>query len=154
MTAAKPIILAEDNPRDAELALAAMEEEHISDKVVLCHDGAEVLDYLYCRGQFKSRLRGNPAVIFLDLKMPKVNGLEVLRTIKADINLRPIPVVMLTSSREERDLAESYALGANAYVVKPVEFHKFLSAVKELGTFWGVINEPPPEGPQSVPLHS
>lgn len=154
MNAAKPIVLAEDNPRDAELALAAMEEEHISDKVVLCHDGAEVLDYLYCRGQFKSRLRGNPAVIFLDLKMPKVNGLEVLRTIKADINLRPIPVVMLTSSREERDLAESYALGANAYVVKPVEFHKFLSAVKELGTFWGVINEPPPEGLRSTQPHS
>ena len=97
MTVAKPILLAEDNPRDAELALAAMEAEHISDKVVLCHDGAEVLDYLYCRGQFKSRLRGNPAVVFLDLKMPKVNGLEVLRTIKADVNLRPIPVVMLTS---------------------------------------------------------
>ena len=154
MNAAKPIVLAEDNPRDAELALAAMEEEHISDKVVLCHDGAEVLDYLYCRGQFKSRLKGNPAVIFLDLKMPKVNGLEVLRTIKADINLRPIQVVMLTSSREERDLAESYALGANAYVVKPVEFHKFLSAVKELGTFWGVINEPPPEGLRSAQPHS
>lgn len=154
MSAAKPIILAEDNPRDAELALAAMEEEQLSEKVVLCRDGAEVLDYLYCRGQFKSRLRGNPAVIFLDLKMPKVNGLEVLRTIKADINLRPIPVVMLTSSREERDLAESYALGANAYVVKPVEFHKFLSAVKELGTFWGVINEPPPESPRSAQLHS
>jgi CheY-like chemotaxis protein len=150
MTAAKPILLAEDNPRDAELALAAMEAEHISDKVVLCHDGAEVLDYLYCRGQFKSRLRGNPAVVFLDLKMPKVNGLEVLRTIKADVNLRPIPVVMLTSSREERDLSESYALGANAYVVKPVEFHKFVSAVKELGTFWGVINEPPPESCRST----
>jgi CheY-like chemotaxis protein len=150
MTAAKPILLAEDNPRDAELALAAMESEHLSDKVVLCHDGAEVLDYLYCRGQFKSRLRGNPVVVFLDLKMPKVNGLEVLRTIKADVNLRPIPVVMLTSSREERDLAESYALGANAYVVKPVEFHKFLSAVKELGTFWGVINEPPPESCRST----
>lgn len=154
MNAAKPIVLAEDNPRDAELALAAMEEEHISDKVVLCHDGAEVLDYLYCRGQFKSRLRGNPAVVFLDLKMPKVNGLEVLRTIKADTNLRPIPVVMLTSSREERDLAESYALGANAYVVKPVEFQKFLSAVKELGTFWGIINEPPPEGSRSTQPHS
>jgi CheY-like chemotaxis protein len=154
MNGAKPIILAEDNPRDAELALAAMEEEHISDKVVLCNDGAEVLDYLYCRGRFKLRLRGNPAVIFLDLKMPKVNGLEVLRTIKADINLRPIPVVMLTSSREERDLTESYALGANAYVVKPVEFHKFLSAVKELGTFWGVINEPPPEGFRSAQLQS
>lgn len=146
MTAAKPILLAEDNPRDAELALAAMEEQHISDKVVLCHDGAEVLDYLYCRGQFKGRLKGNPSVVFLDLKMPKVNGLEVLRTIKADANLRPIPVVMLTSSREERDLADSYALGANAYVVKPVEFHQFVSAVKDLGMFWGVINEPPPQG--------
>ena len=146
MTAAKPILLAEDNPRDAELALAAMEEEHIADKVVLCRDGAEALDYLYCRGQFKSRLKGNPAVVFLDLKMPKVNGLEVLRSIKTDTNLRPIPVVMLTSSREESDLAESYALGANAYVVKPVEFHRFVSAVKELGMFWGVINEPPPEG--------
>jgi CheY-like chemotaxis protein len=141
MTAAKPILLAEDNPRDAELALAAMEEQHISDNVVLCHDGAEVLDYLYYRGQFKTRLKGNPAVVFLDLKMPKVDGLEVLRTIKADLNLRPIPVVMLTSSREERDLAESYA-----YVVKPVEFHQFLAAVKELGMFWGLINEPPPEG--------
>lgn len=149
MTAARPIVLAEDNPRDAELALAAMEEQSISDKVILCHDGAEVLDYLYCRGQFKSRLKGNPVVVFLDIKMPKVNGLEVLRTIKADGNLRPIPVVMLTSSREERDLSESYALGANAYVVKPVEFHQFISAVKELGAFWGVINEPPPEGSRS-----
>lgn len=151
MTPVKPILLAEDSPRDAELALAALEEEEISDKVVLCQDGAEVLDYLYCRGRFKSRLRGNPAVVFLDLKMPKVNGLEVLRTIKADVNLRPIPVVMLTSSREERDLADSYALGANAYVVKPVEFHKFLSAVKELGTFWGLVNEPPPERCRSIP---
>jgi len=146
MTNAKPIILAEDNPRDAELALAAMEDQNMSDKVVLCRDGAEVLDYLYCRGPFASRMKGNPAVIFLDIKMPKVNGLEVLRTIKADVNLRPIPVVMLTSSREERDLGESYALGANAYVVKPVEFHQFVSAVKELGMFWGGINEPPPQG--------
>lgn len=145
MTAVKPILLAEDNPRDAELAMAAMEEQQIADKVVLCHDGAEVLDYLYCRGQFTSRLKGNPAVVFLDLKMPKVNGLEVLRAIKSDATLKPIPVVMLTSSREERDLRESYSLGANAYVVKPVEFHQFVSAVKELGMFWGVINEPPPE---------
>jgi CheY-like chemotaxis protein len=146
MTVSKPILLAEDNPRDAELALAAMEEHHLSDKVILCHDGAEVLDYLYCRGHFKTRLQGNPAVVFLDLKMPKVDGLEVLRTIKGDPTLKPIPVVMLTSSREERDLVESYALGANAYVVKPVEFHQFLKAVKELGVFWGMINEPPPEG--------
>lgn len=145
MIGAKPIVLAEDNPRDAELALAAMEEQNISDKVVVCHDGAEVLDYLYYRGAFKSRMKGNPVVIFLDLKMPKVNGLEVLEVIKGDMNLRSIPVVMLTSSREERDLRESYALGANAYVVKPVEFYQFVSAVKELGAFWGVINEPPPE---------
>ncbi|MEW6247276.1 MAG: response regulator [Nitrospirota bacterium] len=146
MTAGKPIVLAEDNPRDAELALAAMEEHHLADKVVVCRDGAEVLDYLYCRGRYKTRLQGNPAVVFLDLKMPKVDGLEVLRTIKADARLRPIPVVMLTSSREERDLAQSYALGANAYVVKPVEFQQFLKAVKESGMFWGLINEPPPEG--------
>jgi CheY-like chemotaxis protein len=146
MTAGKPILLAEDNPRDAELALAAMEEHHLADKVVVCRDGAEVLDYLYCRGRYKTRLQGNPAVVFLDLKMPKVDGLEVLRTIKADARLRPIPVVMLTSSREESDLAQSYALGANAYVVKPVEFQQFLKAVKESGMFWGLINEPPPEG--------
>ena len=110
MTVTKPILLAEDNPRDAELALAAMEEYHLADKVILCHDGAEVLDYLYCRGQFKTRLQGTPAVVFLDLKMPKIDGLEVLRTIKGDTVLKPIPVVMLTSSREERDLVESYAL--------------------------------------------
>ena len=150
MTLSKPIVLAEDNPRDAELTLAAMEEHQLADKVILCHDGAEVLDYLYCRGHFKTRLQGNPAVVLLDLKMPKVDGLEVLRTIKNDGDLRPIPVVMLTSSREERDLAESYALGANAYVVKPVEFHQFLKAVKELGVFWGMINEPPPEGASRV----
>lgn len=146
MTAGKPILLAEDNPRDAELALAAMEEHHLADKVIVCRDGAEVLDYLYCRGRYKTRLQGNPAVVFLDLKMPKVDGLEVLRTIKADARLRPIPVVMLTSSREESDLAQSYALGANAYVVKPVGFQQFLKAVKESGMFWGLINEPPPEG--------
>ncbi|WP_455245231.1 response regulator [Petrachloros mirabilis] len=150
MTTVKPIVLVEDNPRDAELALAAMEEHHIADKVVVCHDGAEVLDYLYCRGAHKGRQVGNPAVVFLDLKMPKVDGIEVLRTIKSDEKLKSIPVVMLTSSREERDLAQSYALGANAYVVKPVEFQHFISAVKELGMFWGVINEPPPEGSQSA----
>jgi CheY-like chemotaxis protein len=150
MTTMKSIVLAEDNPRDAELALAAMEEYQLADKVVICHDGAEVLDYLYCRGQFKTRLAGNPAVIFLDLKMPKVDGIEVLRTVKSDAKLKPIPVVMLTSSREERDLAMSYALGANAYVVKPVEFPQFLKAVKELGVFWGVINEPPPESAASA----
>lgn len=150
MTTIKPILLGEDNPRDAELALAAMEEHHIADQVVVCHDGADVLDYLYRRGSYKGRQKGNPVVVFLDLKMPKVDGLEVLRTIKNDAGLKPIPVVMLTSSREERDLAQSYALGANAYVVKPVDFQQFISAVKELSVFWGVINEPPPQGSQSV----
>jgi len=150
MTALRPILLADDNPRDAELALAAMEEQHIAEKVVVCRDGAEVLDYLYCRGAFADREHGNPVVLFLDLKMPKVDGLEVLRTIKNDMKLKPIPVVMLTSSREERDLAKSYALGANAYVVKPVEFHQFIAAVKELGVFWAVINESPPEGPGPI----
>ena len=145
MTTAKPILLAEDNPRDAELALAAMEEHHIADKVVVCRDGGEVLDYLYCRGIFTDRQPGNPVVIFLDLKMPKVDGLDVLRTIKHDVKLRSIPVVMLTSSREERDLAQCYASGANAYVVKPVEFQQFILAVKELGAFWCTVNEPPPE---------
>jgi len=146
MTPIKPLLLAEDNPRDAELTLAAMEEHHIADKVVVCHDGAEALDYLYCRGIFAAREQGNPVVVFLDIKMPKVDGIEVLRTIKNDVQLKPIPVVMLTSSREERDLAQCYALGANAYVVKPVEFHRFIKAVKELAGFWGMINEPPPEG--------
>ena len=113
MTTVKPIVLVEDNPRDAELALAAMEEHHIADKVVVCHDGAEVLDYLYCRGVFASRQQGNPVVVFLDLKMPKVDGLEVLRTIKTT-EPTPIPVVMLTSSREERDLVETYASAPTA----------------------------------------
>ena len=145
MTTVKPILLAEDNPRDAELALAAMEEHHIADQVVVCRDGAEVLDYLYCRGIYASRQQGNPVVVFLDLKMPKVDGLEVLRTIKNDEKLRPIPVVMLTSSREERDLAQCYASGANAYVVKPVEFQQFIRAVKELSVFWGTVNDPRPK---------
>lgn len=145
MSTLRPILLAEDNPRDAELALAAMEEHDIADKVVVCRDGVEVLDYLYRRGAFAAREQGNPVVVFLDLKMPKIDGLEVLRTIKNDDQLKAIPVVMLTSSREEGDLAKSYALGANAYVVKPVEFHQFIAAVKELGAFWGMVNEPPPE---------
>ena len=108
MTSSKPILLAEDNPRDAELALAAMEEHHLADKVILCHDGAEVLDYLYCRGHFKTRLQGNPAVVLLDLKMPKVDGLEVLRTIKGDAALKPIPVghahILARRARSRRKL--------------------------------------------------
>jgi len=144
MTSPRPILLAEDNPHDVELILAAMAEHNLANEVVIGRDGVEALDYLYRRGSFSARRQGNPAVVLLDLKMPKVDGLEVLRTIKADASLKPIPVVMLTSSREERDLVQSYALGANAYVVKPVDFRSYFNALKALGIFWGGINEPPP----------
>jgi CheY-like chemotaxis protein len=140
----KRILLAEDNPKDVELTLTALEEHNLANEVVVVHDGAEALDYLYRRGKFALRADANPAVLLLDLKMPKVDGMEVLRKIKADKGLQAIPVVILTSSREERDLVESYKLGVNAYVVKPVDFQQFIHAVKELGAFWAVINEPPP----------
>lgn len=144
MTELKSILLAEDNPNDVELTLAALEEHNLANDVVVVRDGAEALDFLYSRGKFKSRSGGNPAVVLLDIKMPKVDGLEVLRAIKSDDVLRTIPVVILTSSREERDLVESYKLGVNAYVVKPVNFNDFIDAVKTLGIFWGIINQPPP----------
>ncbi len=140
----KRILFAEDNPKDVELTLTALEEHHLANEVVVVNDGAEALDYLYRRGKYALRADSNPAVVLLDLKMPKMDGLEVLRTIKADERLNTIPVVILTSSREEKDLVESYRLGVNAYVVKPVDFQKFIDAVKELGVFWAVINEPPP----------
>lgn len=145
MSEIKNILLAEDSQKDVELTLAALEEHNLANEVVVVHDGAEALDYLYRRGSFRMRAPGNPAVLLLDLKMPKVNGLEVLQAIKSDLNLKTMPVVMLTSSREERDLVESYRLGVNAYVVKPVEFQAFVKAVKELGVFWALLNEPPPE---------
>jgi CheY-like chemotaxis protein len=144
MSDLKRILLAEDNPHDVELTLAALDEHHLANEVVVVNDGAEALDYLYCRGKFKMRTGNHPAVVLLDIKMPKVDGLEVLRTIKKDSNLKTIPVVILTSSREEKDLIESYKLGVNAYVVKPVDFQQFVEAVKELGAFWAIINEPPP----------
>jgi CheY-like chemotaxis protein len=140
----KSILLAEDNPNDAELTLTALEEHNLANDVVTVGDGAEALDYLFRRGKFATRLNGNPAVILLDLKMPKVDGLEVLRTVKSDAQLKGIPIVMLTSSREESDLLRSYELGVNAYVVKPVSFKEFIEAVKQLGVFWALINEPPP----------
>ena len=140
----KRILLAEDNPKDVELTLSALDEHHLANEVVVVNDGAEALDYLYRRGKFAMRSDNNPAVVLLDLKMPKVDGLEVLRTIKSNPDLKMIPVVMLTSSREEKDLIESYKLGVNAYVVKPVDFQQFIEAVKELGAFWAIINEPPP----------
>jgi CheY-like chemotaxis protein len=139
------ILLVEDDLRDVDLTLAALADHHLSNKVFVVHDGAEALDYLYHRGKFTIRGPGNPVVVLLDNKMPKVNGLEVLKIIKADENLKTIPVVVLTSSREAPDLAEFYKHGVNAYVVKPVDFSEFMKAIKQLGVFWAVVNEPPPQ---------
>jgi CheY-like chemotaxis protein len=138
------ILLAEDDPRDEQLTLAALEGNHLANQVVVVHDGAEALDYLYCRGKFKTRSGGNPVVVLLDLKMPKVNGLEVLKIIKSDERLKTIPIVVLTSSRETPDVTKCYEHGVNAYVVKPVDFGEFVKAVQDLGMFWAAINEPPP----------
>jgi CheY-like chemotaxis protein len=138
------ILLAEDNPDDVELTLEALQGHQLANEVVVVRDGAEALDYLFRRGRFLSRPAGHPAVVLLDLKMPKVDGLEVLRQIKSDESLRTTPVVMLTSSREEADLVQSYRLGVNAYVVKPVDFGDFIEAVRNLGLFWAVLNEAPP----------
>jgi CheY-like chemotaxis protein len=138
------ILLVEDDPKDVELTLTALEEYNLANEVVVARDGAEALDYLYCRGPFSSRSNENPAVLLLDLKLPKVDGLEVLQQLKSDEKLRLIPVVVLTSSNQEKDMIASYRLGVNAYVVKPVDFHEFVNAIKELGVFWAVINEPPP----------
>lgn len=144
MSELKRILLVEDSTHDVELTLAALEENHLANEVVVARDGEEALDYLYRRGIFKLRSSGHPAVVLLDLKLPKIDGLEVLKRIKSDETLRSVPVVMLTSSREEKDLVRSYNLGVNAYVVKPVDFHEFVEALKELGLFWAVINQPPP----------
>jgi CheY-like chemotaxis protein len=138
------ILMVEDDPKDVELTLTALEDYNLTNEVVVARDGEEALDYLYCRGAFKSRTSENPAVLLLDLKLPKIDGLEVLQAIKSDDKLKVIPVVVLTSSREERDMVASYKLGVNAYVVKPVDFHEFVNAIKELGVFWAIINEPPP----------
>jgi CheY-like chemotaxis protein len=138
------ILMVEDDPKDVELTLTALEEYNLANEVVVAHDGQEALDYLYCQGNFATRSSENPAVLLLDLKLPRVDGLEVLQQIKADEKLKLIPVVVLTSSHEEKDMVASYKLGVNAYVVKPVDFHEFVNAIKELGAFWAVINEPPP----------
>jgi two-component system, response regulator len=145
MSNLKRILLVDDSLRDTELALDALAEHNLANEVVTLRDGAEALEYLFRRGQFADRGNGQPAVVLLDLKMPKVDGLEVLRQIKSDPTLRTIPVVVMTSSREERDLVESYKLGVNAYVVKPVKFHEFVDAVKQLGAFWGILNVGAPE---------
>src|SRR6195256_863760 len=138
------ILLVEDDPKDVELTLTALEEYNLANEVVVTRDGEERLVYLYRLGTFATRANDKPAVLLLDLKLPKVDGLEVLQQIKSDEKLRMIPVVVLTSSHEERDMVASYSLGVNAYVVKPVDFHEFVNAIKELGVFWAIINEPPP----------
>jgi CheY-like chemotaxis protein len=138
------ILLVEDDPKDVELTLTALEEYNLANEVIVARDGEEALEYLYSRGKFKTRSSGNPAVMLLDLKLPKVDGLEVLKQVKSEEKLRMIPIVVLTSSKEEKDMVASYKLGVSAYVAKPVDFHEFVNAIKELGVFWAVINEPPP----------
>ena len=143
----KRILLAEDNLDDIELTLRVLAEYHLANKVDVVRDGMEAMDYLFRRGRFADRPPGNPALLLLDNKMPRVDGLEVVRRVKADERLKTIPVVMLTSSREQGDLFKSYELGVNAYVIKPVDFFDFVNAVRELGGFWGIVNEPPPRSP-------
>jgi CheY-like chemotaxis protein len=139
------ILLVEDNLNDIELTTVALKQNQLINEIVVTRHGGEALDYLYRRGPYQERAHGHPIVVLLDLKMPKVDGLEVLRQLKSDENMKVIPVVMLTSSREEADLVKSYRLGANAYVVKPVGFEQFADAIRQVGIFWAVLNEPPPD---------
>lgn len=142
----KRILLVEDDPRDVELILEGLSEFNLANEVYVARDGEEALNYLYRREKFGNRTNGNPALILLDIKMPKLSGLEVLKVIKNDEQLKSIPVVMMTSSKQEPDLTESYKLGVNAYMVKPIQFHDFVNAIKLLGMSWAVLNEPPPVG--------
>ena len=151
MTTLGRILIVEDDPNDVELTLTALGDYNLANEVVVTRDGQQALDYLYCKGEFAGRPSDNPAVMLLDLKLPKVDGLEVLQRVKSDARLKMIPVVVLTSSQEERDKMRSYSLGVNAYVVKPVDFHEFVNAVKELGVFWAVVNEPPPGSVKKAP---
>ncbi len=144
MKSVKNILLVEDDPQDIELTITALSEYKLANEIVTTRDGVEALDYLYCQGAFAQRRKEHPAVILLDLKMPKLDGLQVLQRIKTDKELSLIPIVILTSSRESRDLKKCYELGANAYVVKPVRFTEFVEAIKQIGIFWALINEPPP----------
>ncbi len=139
----KRILLVEDSPQDVELTLAAFKEIHLTNEVFVVHDGAMALDYLYARGEYAGRAGGLPVVVVLDLKLPKIDGAQVLSTLRADPAMRQLPVVILTSSREEQDVARAYENGTNAYVVKPVDFEQFTSAIRELGIFWAVQNVPP-----------
>lgn len=140
----RPILLVEDSPRDLELTLAALDKCQLANEIVIARDGAEAMEYLTSTGPHHTRSQGDPAVVLLDLKLPKMDGLEVLARVKKDDRLRHIPIVMLTSSREEQDLVRSYELGVNAFVVKPVEFTEFFKAIQDLGVFWALLNEPPP----------
>jgi CheY-like chemotaxis protein len=140
----KPILLVEDNPKDLELTLVALGKSNLANEVISVRDGVEAMDYLLMRGAFANRSRGNPAVILLDLKLPRMDGLQVLEAVRAAPALQSVPIVILTSSREEQDLVNSYQLGVNAYVVKPVGFNEFIEAIQDLGVFWAVLNEPPP----------
>ncbi len=144
MDSLKRILLVEDDPKDVELTLIALGEHNLANEIATARDGVEALDYVYRRGNFAARPEGNPIVILLDLKMPRLNGIEVLKRLKADEQYALIPIVILTSSRESRDLDECYRLGVNAYVVKPVRFTDFIESVKGIGLFWALINEPPP----------
>jgi CheY-like chemotaxis protein len=146
MSDLKTILLAEDNPKDVELTLEALAEHNLANQVTVVKDGVEAIEYLHCQGNYKNRKKGNPAVLLLDIKMPRMDGIEVLKAIRSDPSLKMLSVVMLTSSREEPDLKKCYELGVNAYVVKPVDFKDFIEAVKQVGIFWAVINELPPEG--------
>jgi DNA-binding response OmpR family regulator len=149
----KPILLVEDDKRDLELTLIALERSQLANEVIVVRDGAQALDYLMREGDFRMREEGNPAVVLLDLKLPKVNGLEVLQRVRGTASLRSMPVVMLTSSQEESDVLKSYELGVNAYVVKPVEFRQFVAAIADLGVFWAVLNEPPPGSMKATRRH-
>ncbi|SIQ94695.1 Response regulator receiver domain-containing protein [Rhizobium sp. RU35A] len=140
----RPILLVEDSPRDLELTLAALEKCQLANEIVIARDGAEAMDYLTRRGSYHNRPQGDPTVVLLDLKLPKMDGLDVLERVKTSDTLRHIPIVMLTSSREEQDLVRSYELGVNAFVVKPVDFSQFFKAIQDLGVFWALLNEPPP----------
>jgi CheY-like chemotaxis protein len=140
----KPILLVEDNPKDLELTLVALEKSNLANEVITLRDGVEALDYLLRRGPFSGRSAGNPAVVLLDLKLPRLDGIQVLEQVRSTPVLQSVPVVMLTTSREEKDLVRSYKLGVNAYVVKPVAFKDFIDAIQDLGVFWAVLNEPPP----------
>jgi CheY-like chemotaxis protein len=140
----RPILLVEDSPRDLELTLAALEKCQLANEIIVARDGAEAVDYLFATGPHAGRESGDPAVVLLDLKLPKIDGLEVLAKVKRAEGLRHVPIVMLTSSREEQDLVRSYELGVNAFVVKPVEFNEFFKAIQDLGVFWALLNEPPP----------